>query len=230
MLKVGMKNIIVSFPNAGRTWLKSMTDGLNMDLYYSHQGSQHDRKLTLEDIDNYVKMYPSKFSDAKIMLLHREVKDNMVSNFFQTIYRVGYDFNISDFIRHPHHGAEKMIQFNLYWKNFKNCSQVNSTTYENLKKDTCRELIKIGNYFGYTLESRKLDEVVDHSSFEKMHDRELNRVGQQYYYKYTKTDNTESFKVRRGVVGGYKDYMNSEDIDYCDSLVEKYNYIEEMGK
>ena len=223
-----MDNIIVSFPNAGRTWLKKMTDDLGLNIYYSHQGSQHNKKLEFAQIDKYIKQYPDKFAQSKILLLHREIKDNLVSNYFQTIYRVGFKYEMSEFIRDSQHGIEKLIQFNLYWKNFSASQKIGLIYYNDIKKDTSSELHKLAAFFEYSLNKQKLDEVIDYCSFDNMKERETNWVGYEYYYKFTKRDIPDSFKVRRGVDGGYIDYMSSEDIDYCDEILNKYNYIELM--
>ena len=36
------------------------------------------------------------------------------------------------------------------------------------------------------------------------------------------TTDSDSFKVRRGLVGGYKDYLTEEEILYCEKLMESY--------
>jgi hypothetical protein len=40
------------------------------------------------------------------------------------------------------------------------------------------------------------------------------------------SDNPDSYKVRRGKVGGYSDYLSAEDIAYCDEVLKHYTYFE----
>jgi hypothetical protein len=37
-------------------------------------------------------------------------------------------------------------------------------------------------------------------------------------------DDEESYKVRRGKVSGYRDYLSDADIAYCSELLERYQY------
>jgi hypothetical protein len=37
-------------------------------------------------------------------------------------------------------------------------------------------------------------------------------------------DDRETFKVRRGVVGGYVDYLSQTDIAHCEAVLNRYQY------
>jgi hypothetical protein len=206
-----------------------MTEHLKFDIFYSHQGSQHNKKLTVEQMENYVNQYPDKFAADNMILLHREVKDNVVSNYFQTIYRVGFSFEFSDFIRDPVHGVEKLIRFNLFWKNFNRCAKNTIIAYEDFHTAPAQALQKIADHFSLTSSEQEIEQSIKFAAFAEMQSREKNQVGWQYYYKYTKLNNPESFKCRKGKVGGYINYMSPEDIEYCDSLIKKYDYIARMN-
>jgi hypothetical protein len=46
-------------------------------------------------------------------------------------------------------------------------------------------------------------------------------------------DNSDSYKVRRGKVGGYTDYFSEKDLAYCDELLARYDYfnrVRELSK
>lgn len=218
------ETIIVSYPNAGRTWLKQMTDMLDTGIMYSHQGSQHRNQLTASEIIQFLQQYPGRFVDSKIILLHRDIKDHLVSNYFQTIYRVGIKLALSEFLRHPSHGVEKLVRFNLFWKQFSGAKKIGTVKYDTMRLNPSEYLVQLIHFFDIPIDETRIPEVVDYCSFERMKDRETKREGWQYYYQYTTLDNPESFKCRRGKVGGYVDYLSPEDIQYCDSITEQYNY------
>jgi hypothetical protein len=222
-----MANVLVSFPNSGRTWLQSMTMEIGMPCYYTHQGSHHASKHTIEQIFKFIEKYPNKFDDMDIILLVRDPKDTMVSNYFQTIYRVGIEFqSLSDFLRHPRHGIEKLIKFNLYWKKFHNTKL--TISYENLKSNPQQVLIDMCNTFNFPIDTLKIKQSIQNNEFHKMKQREIQASSNAKIYKHTDKTNPESFKIRKGLVGGYIDYMSKSDVEYCDSILNKYNYETEI--
>ena len=42
-------------------------------------------------------------------------------------------------------------------------------------------------------------------------------------------DNQDSFKVRRGKVGGYKDYFSAQDVEFADQLMQRYDYADRLA-
>ena len=41
-------------------------------------------------------------------------------------------------------------------------------------------------------------------------------------------ENKESFKVRRGKVGGFKDYFSEQDLAFADQLLKRYDYFDRL--
>ena len=222
-------NIIISFPNSGRTWLSAMLEDLRVDCWFAHMGSQHNGELTMNQIIKQMELNPNKFDNDNIILLHREPKDTLVSKHLHSIHRVGYSFSLADFIRNPKQGLSKLIEFNLYWKKFNRCNKNISISYEELSGDTFLNLKKVCNYFGYEPTDDSIQNAIDNNTLKEMQYREVNGVGHKYYYKHTDKNNPESYKIRKGKVGGYTDYMTPEDVEYCDKVLTEYNYREKMN-
>ena len=42
-------------------------------------------------------------------------------------------------------------------------------------------------------------------------------------------ENKESFKVRRGKVGGFKDYFSEQDLVFADQLLQRYDYFDRLA-
>jgi hypothetical protein len=233
-----IENIVsICYPNSGSNWLRMMTNHLGLPLFLnnSHQGSNS--KIKIDDIILYNNKFKDRFKNKKIIFMHRDPRDVVVSNYFQWKYRQERNENLilTNFIKEEETGIEKIIRFNLYWKEFK-CDKI-SISYEDLKSDTKLQLIKIFDFVMTHYDIDKLQESIELYSFEKMHQREKNKNiadnsvlldKVKKIYNITNTDIPDSFKVRRGIVGGYVDYMNNGDIEYCDEMLSKHNYFERM--
>ena len=80
-------------------------------------------------------------------------------------------------------------------------------------------------------EADRLQKVVEKSSFSSMQAQERDGAFEKKYgsiLKPTDSTNQDSFKVRRGVVGGYKDYFSADDIMFADQLLARYDYSERL--
>jgi hypothetical protein len=231
-------NIATSYANSGRTWLKSMTNYIGIPIAYTHFGAAPFFGFNVEKLISYYEKYLIKYKNDKIMFLYRDPRDTVVSNIFQYIWRIHGGStkdttNLSEFIRSKEHGIEKIIIYNLYWKEY-NTNKI-CISYEDLVRDTAGELKRISEYFNHEYDADNIDEAVDIFSFDKMREREISRdnsVNNTKKFKElmdrTNVNEPESFKCRKGKIGGYTDYMNENDIKYCNELLEKYNYFERM--
>ena len=70
-----------------------------------------------------------------------------------------------------------------------------------------------------------VDEIVKFTTFENMRKMELDKDNlladkKGHFGKHTNPHHPDSFRVRRGVIGGYKDEMNPDDIDYCNERMK----------
>lgn len=222
-------NTIISYPNAGRTWLGSMLTGLNIPITMTHVGALD---TDVENIRKYLEAYPNKYKDDKLLVLVRELKDHIVSNYFQIKYRFKkYKYNsLSEFIRSPM-GIEQLIKFNMIWLNFSGTDSKKVISYEKLSSDTKETVIDILNYFDAEQNSEEyIDKIIEYYNFQNMQSREAEKITKEYWYANTDTTEPEAFKTRQGVVGGYKNYMNSEDILFCDSVAKKYDYLDILNE
>lgn len=231
---------IVSFPKSGRTWLRVMLDRLNLPMRYTHAGSGYNASRHFNDLQIGKKvLFRSRilflhFFPRRILFLHRDPRDTAVSGYFQKTLRIGSKSEISmaDFIRDPHLGVEKVIIFNLMWLE-RGCKlkEFKSIGYEALRADSVNGLANIAKWLrpSNTFDLGKVEAVVQETSFQKM--RELEEKGElakQYDEKTfggTVADNPDSYKVRRGKVGGYADYFSEKDLAYCDELLVRYDYF-----
>lgn len=225
--KARMKNVLfVSFPKSGRTWVRVMLDRLGIGLKYSHDGSGHDKQAHLSDLS----ADKSSYREIKIILMIRDPRDVAVSGYFQaTKRRDVYEGNISDFIRDQRHGIEKILRFNQQWLAAKDVpSDFLLLSYEDFHEDPVRELGKIVRFLRIEgIGEESLEAAAKFGDFENMQVMERSGTMAERYGEVLSPgnpDDPESFKTRRGQIGGYRDYLSEADLRYCDELIERLGY------
>jgi len=204
---------IVSFPKSGRTWLRVMLDELGVEVEYSHarsghRGANHMSELNTNEEKNF----------SRVLFLHRDPRDTVVSGYYQKEKRLsGYEGTISEFIRSPNHGVEKIIHFNNLWIDLaKTRKDMMVVSYEQLHENTHGKLKQIANFFGHNLSDAEIDKAVGAGQFDTMKDREKSGFYEKQYGKALAVHDLQdenSFKVRKGQVGGYREELSAEDIE-----------------
>jgi hypothetical protein len=208
-------NLIVSSPCAGRTWTLSILKDCKVKCNYSHVGSQHSNPISIEKIEQHI---TGRYDNDNIVCIYRDIKDHMVSKYFHCIKRVKLNFDsISDFIRDDIHGTEKLIRFNLAWRKI---PTVKFISYEELVNNALYNVKQLISFFGYELDNSIIDQAITNNLFQVVQAREIEVYG---------GIDPEALKARRGIIGGYVDYLSQEDIQYIDNLVLKYDYINRMN-
>lgn len=219
--------LVVSFPKSGRTWLRVMLDELGIPCSYSHDRSSHREALHVEELgDPGAGLVADRF-----VFIHRDPRDTAVSGYFQAAKRLrNYDDDIAAFIRDPHHGIEKIARFNLSWLTG-NLGQkpVYTLSYEQLTADPRTTLRALVDWLGVEVSATAIETVVADNTFDKMQKREISGVYADRYgqaLKQPDQNDSDSFKVRRGQVGGFRDDLAEKDIAYCDAVLARLNYWE----
>jgi hypothetical protein len=194
---------VISFPKSGRTWLRVMLDQVGLPLEWTHAGAGHGNGRPISKLDTST---ARKY--RRILFLHRDPRDTAVSGYYQKLYRRdGYSGTISEFLRDPCHGLEKIILYNQMWLEFASKRpQMMVASYEGLRADTETLLADIIAFFG--AEKEKAGE------YASVYGKILSPAD---------PEQPDSFKVRKGVVGGYVDELSADDIAYCDQTVERLN-------
>ena len=215
-------DVVISFPKSGRTWLRVMLDQYGLSVNWSHAGAGHVNgrpigKLSTSEARKY----------RRVLFLHRDPRDTVVSGYYQKIFRRdGYSGSMSDFIRDPRHGIEKVLRYNEMWIALaRTRSQMMVESYENLQADTEGSLGRIVAFFGKPVDSVRIRDIVEANRFDKMQAREREGEYARTYGKILAPSNPmepDSFKVRKGKVGGYREELTPEDIAYCDAAIANF--------
>ena len=214
---------VISFPKSGRTWLRLMLEELDIKLSFTHAKSGHFFNTISYDVTMYI--------DRKVIFLVRDPRDVVVSGYFQLTkrnkkYDDRYDGGISDFIRDEKDGIRKVVAFYNPWNEHKDATKdFFMLKYEDMHLNTILQLENVLKFLSIdNIDNQIVAKAVDSCCFEKMH--KLEKQG-HYNKKYreiltpSNNNDPESFKTRKGKVGGYIDYLEESDINYCNSIMRE---------
>ena len=96
--------------------------------------------------------------------------------------------------------------------------------YEDMHKDLFHQVKRILKFLRIKTNDIKIKKALFFSNIEKMREMEMEgKFKKRYGGKLTPGDinDPESFKVRKGKVGGYKDYLKEKDLEYCNRIIDK---------
>jgi hypothetical protein len=237
--------VVVSFPKSGRTWLRVLLGKLLSERY----GKQFTIELEELADENTPCIYMThdeadkpnkplsknkrKYWNKKVLFLVRDPRDVVISYYFQQTKRTKspVTMDIPSFIRDPRYGIDRIVSLMNIWAENRHVPQdFLLVKYEDLRRDPVRELRNIMEFMGIKgVEEKLLREAVSFASFENMRQMERNNALQNGRLKTKDPNDPEAYKVRRGKVGGYVDYLSEDDLEYLnsrirDNLVKEYGY------
>ena len=223
---------VISHPKSGRTWLRVMLEQAGISgVRFSHAGSSEEASIDARAFS----AGPRFWSRKRILLLIRDPRDTIVSFYFQATRRSRvYAGEFSRFLRDPRFGIERVMQFNLLWlRERRRFAAFTVLAYEDLHADPGAALRKASTFLsGREPPEADMRRAVRLGSFEAMHRLELSGAGTKLWgARLTPGDfaDPESFKTRRGMIGGWRNYFTAEDEGYAARLFDRYDYFSEVG-
>jgi hypothetical protein len=235
--------MVISFPKCGRTWFQFTFGRYMLNLRYADKTvpltkmtSTHGGALELKWNSPSLYWFPIirklVHLNRKNVFIVRDPRDVLVSWYFHTTRRehvVDDKTLISDFIRGEHTGIPRVVQFYNVWQyviSHQVCSVV-ILRYENMSKNLYAEMSKALSHWDLPIHSEILQKSLDESTFQKMREFET-RIGKNWKHgdgyfelKPGNLNDPDSYKVRRGVVGGYVDYLSKDDIQYVNKYLKE---------
>ena len=187
----------------------------------------------------------SMYRHQKILLLVRDPRDILVSSFFEKTKRkpakrrekARFTGTINEFVYQEIGGIDTIIAFYNNWLQNKNVPEAFKVVrYEDLRQDTRDAFTDILKYIGLAeIDQQILEQVLELGKIEKM--REMEAQSARGSHATRRADPTvesafmtrafqpadlndpETFKVRRGKIGGYVDYLGEEEIAYLTTKI-----------
>lgn len=170
------------------------------------------------------------FRNKDIVFLARAIPDVLVSLFWQHKTRVKppYPGEISDFIRDPVHGVDNAVRFYRLWAEGRDhVKRFMLLRYEDLRRDPCTQFRALLEFFGAEVDEARIREAVEFSDFDnmrKMEKDDADKKSLRYQGSGLPVFATgdigktgEAFHVRKGLIGGYREYLTGGDIEFLRS-------------
>lgn len=193
--------------------------------------------------DNYLKDWTGNadskadYYDSKVVLLVRHPADVAVSQYHQWRYRMrphkktinaypehGEAVTVFDFVAEHEAGLAKVIGFMNDWaREMPRLRELKIVRYEDLRAAPEATLQHLTTFMGVGGTAAEIAEAVRFASFENMRALEQRRVFWLSGGRMQAADrsNPQSFKVRRGKVGGWRDYFTEAEATAIDAMVDR---------
>jgi hypothetical protein len=240
----GGQVVILSAPKSGRTWIRTFLcaylckrHGLDFTLQpgrydhpgfprviFSHDRFEHRTKGNRWDRVRGKYLVPRReLRRAKIVLLVRDPRDCFVSLYLQMTRRdPGADTvlkqkPVGELLRDKRFGIRGIVRaMNDWLDEFSGRKDFTIVRYEAVRASPAEHFRDLLAVVGETtLDISIFQEALEFSRFENMQKLEAAGVFDSKILHPGDVRDPESFKVRRGKVGGYREYLSPEDLEYA---------------
>lgn len=231
--------LIVSHAKSGRTWLAVMISSI-----YHHRYALPETEIIRFDnfhrlnrrIPNVAFTHDNRKDAAhspvldradlvgqRVVLLVRDPRDVVVSSYFQKLRNRGetgaelpplFDYVVDQKL-------PQVLTFLRRWADQLDAPKdVLVTRYEDLRATPASELAKVMTFLdGKAPTSDELGSAVNFTSFDSLRQKEASGFFATDRLRPGDPANPNSFKVRRGKVGGYRDYFTPEQQGEIDAMI-----------
>ena len=240
--------IILSIPKSGRTWLRAFLCayfcrrfGLEFTLrpgrynlpgfpriVFSHDLFEHRTKGDQWDRIRGKYLIPRReLNRAKIILLARDPRDCFVSLYLQLTRRDPNapvklrHKNVSEMLRDEKFGMRAIVDAMNNWLNeFSQRENFTLVRYEVLRASPAEHFRDLLAVLGESSPDANIfQEALEFSRFENMQKLEAAGAFDSNILHPGDVRDPESFKVRRGKVGGYREYLSAEDQHFAETAL-----------
>ena len=188
------------------------------------------RVRTFKNQDDYVRVRP----DQKCLFMVRDPRDVAVSFHFHVrnrtsereLIRKGIALNagelsLYDFVVSEDVGIPRVIEhYNRWHREMQDLEKTLVIRYEQMREDTAAVLDEVMRFIDdHPFTPERITASVEFAAFENLAKKEASGFFAGGRLRPTDPGDTGSFKVRRGKVGGYRDYFSAEQLDVIDALV-----------
>jgi hypothetical protein len=225
---------LISYPKCGRTWLRMLlsralethygapdVDYLGGDflggnvpgaprIRVSHDDDPHWK--TSAGLDRRKRRYRAK----KVVLLVRDPRDVVVSMYFERSRRErAYHGTLSQFLHERRGSLDTILAYYNVWAGARGIpSDLHIVRYEDLRRDTERELLRLLSFLGIEdVSAATLQEAAQFASYDNKRKMESSGAVESGRLRPRDPKDPESFKTRRGKIGGFVDYLTPDEIE-----------------
>jgi hypothetical protein len=234
---------VVSIPKSGRTWLRFFlrhylcsSAGLDFSIHlrsdepsslprirFSHDLWEHVTAPRLRDrLFGKFLIPPERRRRARIVLAVRDLRDVMVSLHLQLTkrhFRSGACFSGTryEMICDRRFGIERAVDITNAWlREWRRSGRYLLWSYEECRADPERVFAGVLGFLGVPLDPGRLRQSIEFSSFDRMQQMERSDAFGDTVLRPGDPRDPDSYKVRRGVVGGYRDTLEERELRRID--------------
>ncbi|MEM6596645.1 MAG: sulfotransferase domain-containing protein [Cyanobacteria bacterium P01_C01_bin.69] len=231
--------LLLSLTNCGRTWLRIII-GRAMQLHcLSVKGvcEAVGRDINLHDLFRFSEINPTfpsikpmhekygqfgnRYEHQKVILLVRDPRDALVSRYYQHQHELPFS-GLEDYITAGTDLSAYIKFYNDWHTNRDTAKDFLLVRYEDMKANIFEEMCRVFLFLDLPVTSDEVHQAIDYATFENMRKMEL-KGSQQVrtgVMSSRDVDKPDSFKVRKGSVGGYHSELSAETIAYLDAAVK----------
>lgn len=240
--------LVLSRAKSGRTWLRAMLSRLyqkrhglpenqllEYDNFHSQQAAIPVVAMTHGHYLDHMARHPrhgSRLKDMPVVFLLRDPRDVAVSEYFQStrrasaykreLYQVEKDGSMFDFVMQSPLGLSAICDYLNHWhQELNDWDRVYRLYYETLRAEPEAEMVRLMAFLGQDFSPEEIAESVSFASFEALKRKERDNYFRNSRLQAKNVEDPDSYKVRRGKVGGYRDYFSDEEIGRIDRFVEE---------
>jgi hypothetical protein len=170
----------------------------------------------------------------KVIFLVRDPRDTAVSFFFHVQHRAtprelarkeipedARRLSISEFVAHPDYGVPRVIRFLNRWRIEAAALQhARVLRYEDLLARPEAELLRLASFLELDVDEAQIAAAVRFAAFDN-----LQRLEREGFFRSDRlgakdAGDANTYKVREGRVGGYRQHLTSEQVQAIDRTVE----------
>ncbi|MFU8831231.1 MAG: sulfotransferase domain-containing protein, partial [Wenzhouxiangella sp.] len=240
--------LVLSRAKSGRTWLRAMLSRLyqnkhglaeNQLLEYDNFARQNAAvpvvAMTHGHYLDQLARHPrhgEKLRSMPVVFLLRDPRDVAVSEYFQStrrasaykreMYQVESSASMFDFVMQSPLGLPAICDYLNSWdRELDDWQRVYRLYYEDLRAEPEAEMQRLLTFLGQNFDTDAIRDAVEFASFEALKRKERDNYFRNSRLQAKDTEDPDSYKVRRGKVGGYRDYFSADELDRIDRFVEE---------
>jgi hypothetical protein len=240
--------LVLSRAKSGRTWLRAMLSRLyqkkhglaeNQLLEYDNFRRQaaaipvmamtHGHYL--DHLARHAR-HGEKLKSMPVVFMLRDPRDVAVSEYFQStrrasaykreLYDVDQAGSMFEFVTQSPLGLSAICEYLNHWhRELDDWYRVYRLYYEDLRAEPEAEMARLLAFLKQDFSDDEIAEAVEFASFEALKRKERENYFRNSRLQARNVEDPDSYKVRRGKVGGYRDYFSAEEIERVDTLVKE---------
>jgi len=166
--------------------------------------------------------FGNSYAGQKVILLVRDPRDAVVSRYHQ--HRDTLPFETLESYVKESDDLSDYIQFYNDWQQYRDRAQsLLVVRYEDLKANTHPEVTRIFCFLNVSITADEVQQAIDYASFKNMRKMEVDGSQQVRAGVMSSRDvnQPDSFKVRKGTIGGYRSELSDKAIALIDTTVQQ---------